>query len=228
MLSGALPTREHARLVLRAGFAGEPVRRAGALLYDAAAVRDLADRPPVMHEEAVEVCPQGLYVARLPRERRLDVGAAWSERAALVAAQPAMPVMTAALVSVRIRVAVGALPWVATLCGYVVLCAEARAMRQLPDGRVVFDLVEPGKWASRFAGRQIPTRPGRPWTLLTPRPVSARHSGRALEEVSARGGQRSRSTVNGPWLTEETAMCAPKTPRSTTAPRADRARQKES
>ena len=35
LLSVVLPTREHARLVLRAGLAGAPLRTSAVLLYDA-------------------------------------------------------------------------------------------------------------------------------------------------------------------------------------------------
>lgn len=172
LLSAVLPVREHARLVLGAGLAGEPVRTSAALLYDAAAVHALAERPPVTARELARVCPRGLLVARLSRQTSVEVRAPWAETAAVVAVQPCMPPMTAALAGARLRARDGH-PWIATLCGYVVLCAEARGLVAERD-RIRFDLSEPGEWADALAGRPLPTRRGRPWTFLDPgRPISA-------------------------------------------------------
>ena len=178
LLSGVLPTREHARLVLRAGLAGPPVRTSAALLYDEARVVALATRPRVTAEEVEELCPRGLYVARLPRAAEVDVTAPWAHRVEAVAARPLMPTMTAALIDAQIR-APGRFPWVATLCGFVLLCADARGLRERPSGTVRFDLVPPDLWAIGLEGRLLATRPGRPWAVLEP--------GRA--GLSARGGR---------------------------------------
>ena len=166
LLSCVLPTREHARLVLRAGLAGQPVPTSAALLYDEGLVAELARRPAVTAEELAVRCPRGLYVGRLPRETRIEVAAPWGDREALVRVRPNMPPMSAALLSVRLTVGDG-LPWVATLCGYVVLCADALGLHEEGD-TVVFDLVEPGGWAAGLEGRRLVTRPGRPWVLLEP------------------------------------------------------------
>ena len=176
VLSATLPTREHARLVLRAGLAGEPIRSRAALLYDEAAVRALAERAPVTAAE-LEAFPTGLFVARLSRDTRVDVRADWAETAAALAVQPKMPTLTAALLGVRMQV--WGLPWVATLCGYVAFCAEARGFLAAEPGSMRFELHEPGEWASALEGRLLATRPGRPWCLLEP--------GRA--GLSARGAQ---------------------------------------
>lgn len=165
LLRVTLPTREHARLVLRTRLAGEPVRTHAALLYDEAAVRALAERPQVSGDE-LEAFPTGLFVARLSRDTRVDVRAPWAETAAVVAVQPAMPTLTAALTGVRMQV--WQLPWVATLCGYVVFCAQAHGFLAAEPGTVRFDLREPGEWAATLTGRLLATRPGRPWCLLEP------------------------------------------------------------
>jgi hypothetical protein len=165
LLSATLPVREHARLVLRAGLAGEPIRTRSALLYDAEAVRALAERPRVTGDE-LEAFPTGLFVARLSRDTRVDVRAPWTETSDAVSIRPAMPTLTAALTGVRMQV--WGLPWVATLCGYVVFCAEARGFLAAKPGSVRFDLHEPGEWAAALAGRLLATRPGRPWSLLEP------------------------------------------------------------
>jgi hypothetical protein len=96
LLSEVLPTREHARLVLRAGLAGVPVVSSKAVLYDAERVLALARRPPVTADELAELCPEGLYVARLTRGTRIDITAPWTQTASVVDARPAMPPMAAA------------------------------------------------------------------------------------------------------------------------------------
>jgi hypothetical protein len=144
LLAGVLPTREHALFV-----------------------RALADRPPVTAEELPQTCPGGLYVARLRRETRVDVGTPWRTCADAVATQPRMPGLTAALFGVRMR-ATGGLPWAATLCGFVVLCAQARGFGDADSDTVRFDLAPPGPWATSFERRRLATRPGRPWLLLEP------------------------------------------------------------
>ena len=129
--------------------------------------------------------PRAVYVARLPRTAEVDVTAPWADRVEAVAARPAMPTMTAVLIDVQIRAA-RRFPWVATLCGFVVLCADAcglcadaRGLGERPSGTVTFDLTRPGGWAIGLEGRQLATRPGRPWAVLEP--------GRA--GLSARGGR---------------------------------------
>jgi hypothetical protein len=179
LLSEVLPTREHARLVLRAGLAGVPVVSSKAVLYDAERVLALARRPPVTADELAELCPEGLYVARLTRGTRIDITAPWTQTASVVDARPAMPPMAAALLSVQIVSAEGGLPWVATLCGYVVLCARVHGFRGRPGGDVAFDLTEPDERVASLEGRRLATRPGRPWVVLEP--------GRA--GLSARGGR---------------------------------------
>ena len=186
LLSGVLPTREHARLVLRAGLAGPATRTSSALLYDQDRVVALAARSPVTADEVDVACPTGLYVARLPRTADVDVNAPWREIADAVARQPPMPTLTTALVNAQIRAA-GRFPWVATLCGFVVLAAEARGMGDGPGSTIVFDLTEPGVWAEAVRGRLLRTRPGRPWLVREP--------GRAGLREGGRDGQPRRSTT---------------------------------
>lgn len=91
LLARVLPTREHARLVLRAGLAGQALRTSSALLYDETLVRALADRAPVTTDGLAEICPSGLYVARLARQAHVEVNDPWLTRADVVATQPRMP-----------------------------------------------------------------------------------------------------------------------------------------
>jgi hypothetical protein len=80
-----------------------------------------------------------------------------------------LPPWTRALLAARIT-AYGSLPWVATLCGHVVLGARAVAVHRAPSGDTVFTLTEPGRWWDAFANRVLTTdRGGRPWLVWTPR-----------------------------------------------------------
>jgi hypothetical protein len=103
----------------------------------------------------------------------VDVSAGWPDLAARLAPRPRMPDWTAALLGVRMS-AWGALPWIATLCGWVVFGADARGFRA--DGEhgerpASFDLRPPGSWFGALEERRLPTSPGgRPWYLWTPPP----------------------------------------------------------
>lgn len=170
LLEGALPVREHARLVLAAGFAGPALRTPASLLYDETTVRDLAAWPLVDGRHLAAACPHGLYVARLSRSSRLDATSPWSEVASAVAVQPPMSAMTMVLLGVRVA-AYDRLPWVATLCGYVALCTDCVAVRRTDDGRSRFVLEPPGAWSEGVTGRRLPTRRGTPGVLWHPLPV---------------------------------------------------------
>jgi hypothetical protein len=172
LLSGVVPTREHARLLLRAGFAGPCLRTSCALLYDESAVRALAARPLVDEDELASAGPHGLYVARLGRATTVDLTEPWARVAEQVAQQPSMPSLTRSLVAVRVA-HYGHLPWVATLFGFVAICADAVEVRHLADGGTHFGLELPGSWSETVVGRRFPTRRGRPWLLWTPRAVNA-------------------------------------------------------
>lgn len=172
VLQGVVPTREHARLLLRAGLAGPETQTTASLLYDGDAVEALAASPVVAEEALTRACPHGLYVARLRRSAEVDVRRPWAEVAAQVRRQPAMPGVTRALLAARIT-HYGRLPWVATLCGFVVLAADATSVEQGADDATRFGLVSPGEWATELTDRRVPTRRGRPWSLRIPQPVSA-------------------------------------------------------
>jgi hypothetical protein len=159
--------REHARLVLGTGLAGSPARASSTLLYDEDQVRELAGRPPLTAAELAERCPGGVCIARLPRRVGIDVLVPWPERARAVARRPAMPTMAATLLGVRLS-AFAPFPWVATLCGVIVLCADAHGLVERPEGHVEAELSPPGAWAEGCEGRLLATRPGRPWTVYHP------------------------------------------------------------
>jgi hypothetical protein len=190
LLGDAVVGRAQAEAVLRAGLAGPrhplPGGHTTAVLYDEGAVLELAARPTLDLPSASattalsQACPHGLYLARLRRATDLDVTQEWERAVAQVATMPAMPAMTAALLDAWVR-AWGRLPWIATLCGFVVLGADLTGTVSgtggVPAGRR-FVLEPPGPWFAALRGRRLPTgRGGRPWVLwwppLSPAPGSA-------------------------------------------------------
>jgi hypothetical protein len=161
--------RTQAQVLLAAGLAGTGVRSAGAVLYDEAAVRALAARPEVDPDELAAACPHGLFIARIDRSRPVDVTTGWADLARQLSLQPPMPGMTRALLGVRMT-AYPNLPWVATLCGHVVLGADAAHADLAAGGRIAFTLAPPSSWFAVLVDRVLPTsRGGRPWVVWTPR-----------------------------------------------------------
>ena len=161
-------TREQARVLLRTGVAGTGERVATARLYDESRVRDVAGRPPVDGYRLREACPAGVFVARLSRDRALDVTARWEDQVRAVAPQPVLPPMAAAVVGVRWRMAGGRLPWVATVSGFVVLGGEATGWRSSEEGRSEVELAPPGSWYEDVGGHWFAFGRGRHWCLWDP------------------------------------------------------------
>lgn len=158
---------EQARLLLRTGIAGEGTRTSTGVMFEESAVRALGMRPRVDPRDLVPRCPQGLYIARLPRTTPLDLTRPWEEVGQLVTAtirqQRPMPALTAALVGVRIQVW-GSLPLAATFLGFVVLVGDVTRLDR--DG---LHVDPPGPWADVVRDRWLPTsKGGRPWFLWTP------------------------------------------------------------
>lgn len=158
---------ERARLLLRTGIAGAPVRTSAALLFEERAVRDVALRPRVDLERLWDACPLGLYVARLARNAELDLTRPWPDLAGQVVgsigSQRRMPALVWALTAVQIHVS-GRLPFAATYLGFVVLTADLAGLDA--DGPM---LTSPGAWADGVTGRRLPTPSGgRPGYMLMP------------------------------------------------------------
>jgi hypothetical protein len=164
--------RMQARRLLAAGLAGPGVPSAGAVLYEQTAVQTLAVRPLLDLDELAAVCPHGLVIARIDRARRVDTATGWEGLAADLSAQQAMPPLTRALLAARMA-AYGSVPWVETLCGHVVLGADALSVRAAgpdSDGTVAFTLTRPALWFDAIDDRVLPTgRGGRPCVIWTPR-----------------------------------------------------------
>lgn len=167
MLSGIGLTRRHAGRVLAAGLAGEPVRTSSSLLFDEAAVRELAARPVVPDVEVEVACPTGLFIARRdvpvnqpgPAQREaLQRGWAFS-----------------AWTTLWLRMAVvdhGSLPLVATVGGFVTTGADLLDAVPGPGGYVL-DLREPGAWFESLRGRRLLSGRGREWAVRGWRPYAA-------------------------------------------------------
>jgi len=157
-----------AKAVLKAGLAGAPLATGRGPLYDEHRVRALAGRA-VMDESALAtVCPLGLYVARLARSVQVDATQPWEVLTRSLGSVPRMPGLTAALLGVRITLS-GQLPWVATLCGFVVTGGEIIGRREVPGEPSAFVLQRPGTWFAVLEKRRVPTTVGgRPWHLWIP------------------------------------------------------------
>ncbi len=167
-LSGVVGSEEQARILLRAGACGSTHPGGAVLLYDEQRVQAVAGRPFVEETALVSACPHGLYVSRLARTAALDLAQSWDLVASQVRQRPVMPPMTAALLAARVRLA-GRLPWVATLCGFVVHGADLTGFGTEPDGRDEFRLEPPGEWYEHLEQRWLPTgRGGRPWVIWDP------------------------------------------------------------
>lgn len=154
-------SREQARRVLHTGVAGPGQRLRGSLLYDAAAVCRLLERPALAAANLDEVCRREMFVARV---RRADVLASWEER--LAAVRTGWHLSPYARLRIKLRVERdGFLPFLATVCGFVVLGADLVAALRAPDDRTVLDLRQPGAWFTPLQHTRFVTGPGGPWTL---------------------------------------------------------------
>jgi hypothetical protein len=167
LLATRVASFEQARRLLQSGAAGPPASVGGVVAYDQDMVLDLATRPWVDENALAEACPWGVHIARLGRDRSLDVTLPWEELADRVAHQRALPPMTATLLGVRMKISEG-LPWVATVSGYVVFGAETTGWQPLGDGAVRFALRPPGAWFRIVERRWFAFGPGRHWFFWDP------------------------------------------------------------
>ena len=156
--------REEVRRLLLSGFAGPPVRTAGALLFDQQRVRELAAWPALPESVVDELCPFGLFVGRIPRDRRLDMTTEWSMLAGCVNGGWRLSPLDRILMSARIERYV-AMPFVATLCGYVALGGDVVGLEAERSGRTAFTLTEPGAWFAPFNQRRLLAGAGRSWLI---------------------------------------------------------------
>ena len=153
-------SRRRANLALEAGLAGDPIRTSAAVFYDSARVDELVSRPPVERGAVTRECPFGLFLDRRVVDVRgfqvLGTGAVDELR---------LGSWGGAILGISIRQH-GPLPYVATVCGFVVLGADIVDVLPGADGRCRLDLTDAGPWFESWRGRRWPTGPGREWTLL--------------------------------------------------------------
>jgi hypothetical protein len=169
-------TRERARRVLLAGFAGDGLRTRGSLLYEEKRVRSLVDWPLVDSGVLRETCAQGLFVARVTGLERTQ----GPDLVAGLALRPWQLSPWASLEMRRVIEAQGVLPLVATVCGFVATGADITAVWPGREGSTLA-LDEPGAWFEQFTNRRLVTGPGSSWLLWRPRPVATLH-GWTLQE----------------------------------------------
>ena len=185
ILAATALTRDRARRLLLAGFAGEGIRTRGSLLYEDARVRALLDWPVVDPVALRDTCKQGLFVARL-RDLRSEPGNAEpgnAEPNSLPGGDLAQRQWQLSpwvrLEMRRVVEAQGFLPLVATVCGFVASGADITAVWPGASGSgqgSTLDLEEPGTWFEEFRNRRFVTGPGSAWLLLRPRMTSAEPS----------------------------------------------------
>jgi len=154
--------RRQARQVLSSGLAGMPVATRGAHLYQEEAVLELASRRPMTQDEVSAACPGLLFVAR----RWVDLLASPEDQVETLTRHWDLGVRGSNIVLVvqtRVR---GSVPFVATLCGFVVFGADLRRLMGERGGRTYRMEVEaPGDWFEAFRGRRLHYGPGRDFVL---------------------------------------------------------------
>ncbi|MFC5179136.1 hypothetical protein [Nocardioides taihuensis] len=141
--------------LLASGLAGPGHRRGRSVLYDAAAVAALRDRPLVTEETPLPpACGDGVLLARVD-PRGAEPGA-WRE----LASGPWRLAFSRVLVLLVMR-STGPVPLVATVAGFVLGGAEVIDGRHTPEA-TTFELAEPGDWFDAFSDTRVPAGPGEP------------------------------------------------------------------
>ena len=153
-------SRRQARLALGAGLAGEPLKTPAATLYDAARVEDLLARPVVAAGAVFRECPFGLFLDRRVTDvRRL------AEPSPSAVEDLRLGPWAAALLKLSIGQD-GPLPYVSTVCGFVVLGAEIVDVTSGANGRHRLHVADPGPWFDAWRDRRWPTGAGREWSWV--------------------------------------------------------------
>jgi len=152
--------RRQATLALGAGLAGEPLRTSAATLYEAARVDDLVARPVVAAGAVFRECPFGLFL-----DRRVTDVRRFEESGSSAVEDLRLGLWAGALLTLSISQD-GPLPYVATVCGFVVLGGEIVDVTSGANGRHRLHLADPGPWFEAWRGRRWPTGGGREWSLL--------------------------------------------------------------
>lgn len=142
----------HAKRVLRAGLAGPRHRVGSAYFYDAELLEELLARPRCADESLDRWRP---FIARVGRQRPLDLSATWEEQTAVIATGWHLPLLTAFQIGARKPI-----PMVATLGAWAVFTADLVGL-----DRADLRLEPPGEWTADFAGTWLPIENGPTWTI---------------------------------------------------------------
>jgi hypothetical protein len=159
-----------AKRVLRAGLAGPRHRVGSAYFYENERFEELLARPRCSDEALDRWRP---FIARVGRQRPLDLKATWEEQAAVIAKGWHLRLLTALQIDAR-----KPMPLVATLGAWAVFTATLVGL-----DRADLRLEPPGRWAEEFTNTWLPIENGPTWTIwgapvtTLPRadPLSARY-----------------------------------------------------
>lgn len=141
-----------AKRVLRSGLAGPRHRVGSAYFYENGRFEGLLARPRCSDEVLDRWQP---FIARVGRQRPLDLNATWGEQAAVMATGWRLPLLTAFQIDVR-----KPMPLVATLGAWVVFAADLVGLN-----RADLRLEPPGDWSADFVGTWLPIENGPTWTI---------------------------------------------------------------
>jgi len=168
ILAGAGLAREPARRLLKAGFAGVPLRTRSALLYDEDRVRELVEREPVTERELAATCPRGAFVLRMGQG--VDVAAPFTEQLDRLR----LTWWLSPWARVRIGDAVrrrGWYPFLVTVSGFVAFAGDVTDLVPSDGDRDTSLVVaDPSGWAEALPGRRLAHRGAGPW-MLWPTPA---------------------------------------------------------
>ena len=150
---------DRSRLLLRTGVAGG-VPTSGGTMYDEDRVRELAVRKVLGPGEIATACPDGILVGRLARTRSVDVTTDAATQLAAVNGPWRVPLLWRILLDHRAESGTP-MPFVATICGYVLVGAEVIGFDRAPGDLATLRLREPGPWFESLRERRwLPGRGG--------------------------------------------------------------------
>jgi hypothetical protein len=152
LADGHLLGENQAKRVLRAGLAGPRHRVGSAYFYENDRFEELLARPRCSDEALDRHAP---FIARVGRQRPLDLEATWDEQAAVMAKGWRLPLLTAFQISAR-----RPMPLVATLGAWAVFTADLVGLN-----RADLRLEPAGDWAHDFAHTWLPIENGPTWTI---------------------------------------------------------------
>lgn len=141
-----------AKRVLRAGLVGPRHRVGSAYFYENERFEELLARPRCTDDALDRWRP---FIARVGRQRPLDLEATWDEQASVMARDWHLPLLTAFQISAR-----KPMPLVATLGAWTVFTADLVGL-----DRADLRLEPPGDWSADFTGTWLPIENGPTWTI---------------------------------------------------------------